>query len=366
MPSRKLSIFILIFSLLMLASVSSVLGQSMDELTGTQWQLVSMAGEPAIEGTAVTLNFGVEGSAGGAAGCNSYGATYTTDGTSITFSEVFSTMMACLDEALMEQETIYLMALQTAAAYEMTEAQLIITYGEGEQLVFERGVTLAGTAWQLTMLGSDPALEAVSVMLQFDTANGVTGSGGCNSYSSTYTVNGGAIAFADVVSTKMACVDEAAMGQESAFFAALATATEYGLDGDQLTILYGEGEAMVFTQLAMLAGTAWELQSYGGTEVVAGSTVTLQFTDETQVLGSGGCNSYGGSYTVDGERITFNEIASTEMACLEDGVMAQESVFYAALAAATTYERTDSQLIITYGEGEQLVFTEAATVSSSA
>lgn len=47
---------------------------------------------------------------------------------------------------------------------------------------------------------------------------------------------------------------------------------------------------------------------------------------------------------------------STRRACLEDGLMAQEQAFLTALESATTYALGLDQLIIVYGDGQQLVF----------
>src|SRR5690606_13383549 len=44
-------------------------------LSGSRWNLVSMAGETPIEGSTITLDF-LNGDLGGTASCNSYSATY--------------------------------------------------------------------------------------------------------------------------------------------------------------------------------------------------------------------------------------------------------------------------------------------------
>src|SRR5690349_14032083 len=68
-----------------------------------------------------------------------------------------------------------------------------------------------------------------------------------------------------------------------------------------------------------LAGTDWRLVSIGrvGAEVpvVNGTTVTLKFGKDERISGSGGCNSYGGGYRVEGDRITFSQVFSTRRAC---------------------------------------------------
>jgi hypothetical protein len=62
-----------------------------------------------------------------------------------------------------------------------------------------------------------------------------------------------------------------------------------------------------------LAGTSWTLTDLdsGG---VTGTAPTLELT-ETDVSGTGGCNTFSGTYTTDGDTISFGPLASTMMAC---------------------------------------------------
>ncbi|WP_343390200.1 META domain-containing protein, partial [Candidatus Amarobacter glycogenicus] len=70
---------------------------------------------------------------------------------------------------------------------------------------------------------------------------------------------------------------------------------------------------------------------------MSGVGVTAVFGEDGTLSGTGGCNNYSTSYTLDGSTLSINAaIASTMMACAED-VMAQETAFLAALPMATTY-----------------------------
>ncbi len=70
-------------------------------------------------------------------------------------------------------------------------------------------------------------------------------------------------------------------------------------------------------QVAPLIGT-WKLSAYGPKETptpaVTGAEATLTFAPNGSVTGNGGCNSLGGTYKVDDNKITFSEITSTLMA----------------------------------------------------
>jgi len=112
----------------------------------SQWSLVSFGeGEtetPVIEGSTLTLEFGEEGQAGGSGGCNSYGAKYEVKGNTLTIQEITSTLMACADEPVMQQELQYLGALEAATSFEMAGDTLTILYNDGKgRLNFVKGTS---------------------------------------------------------------------------------------------------------------------------------------------------------------------------------------------------------------------------------
>lgn len=105
-----------------------------------------------------------------------------------------------------------------------------------------------------------------------------------------------------------------------------------------------------------LKGTAWVLAKLNGELPVEGTTLTLTFEDG-KFGGSAGYNSFGGQYQVSGDQLTTGEIASTLMACMDDGVMAQESLYLAVLGSAQTFTLTGSELRIFSSMGGELIFT---------
>lgn len=106
-----------------------------------------------------------------------------------------------------------------------------------------------------------------------------------------------------------------------------------------------------------LAGTRWQLRSIDGSDVAAGVSANLNFEAGGQVGGSGGCNSFGGSYQADAATgtISFAELISTLMACLDGNVMQVEVNFFAALNGAASYQIQGDTLTIS-GGGHVLVF----------
>ncbi len=110
-----------------------------------------------------------------------------------------------------------------------------------------------------------------------------------------------------------------------------------------------------------LAGTEWVLEEYGepGNLISAlpDHTPTISFDDDTEVTGFTGCNWYGGTYTAAADgTLEFGMMHQTEIACLEPGVMEQETDFMNALRLAQGYEHVNAQLHIS-GDGQLLVFS---------
>ena len=155
----KRSNFIPIFLVLMLAACTAipatepvvpVTGDSTaatppheNDLLGSSWQLVSFgpvgATAPVVGETPITLEFGEDGQAGGHGGCNSYGGTYTVQDDSLQFGDITSTLIACEDQAVTEQEQQYLEALRTASRFMLEGDTLEIWYqNDGGVLNFER------------------------------------------------------------------------------------------------------------------------------------------------------------------------------------------------------------------------------------
>jgi heat shock protein HslJ len=195
-------------------------------------------------------------------------------------------------------------------------------------------------------------------------AGTVTGSGGCNDYFTGFQVDLSTmgIKFNQVGATEMDCGEEI-MGQEFAYFAALAKTNRHEIFGDKLK-LRGESGVMLLlfipllvlddsaqidgdtaTEANGLVGTEWKATSYAAegasadlVPILSGSDVTLEFGSGT-LNGYGGCNSYFGSYasSADG-RLTIFELGSTEMGCIDPpGRMGQEMAYFKALQNAAEY-----------------------------
>jgi heat shock protein HslJ len=120
------------------------------DLEGPTWSLVAFVGpnpfaeEPEPwpvpislrEGTTISLVF-EDDAARGSAGCNTYGATYSRDGSTMSFETVAFTEMACLDPAgVMEQEGHFLDVLPRVTAHHIYGDHLWLETDDGRALVF--------------------------------------------------------------------------------------------------------------------------------------------------------------------------------------------------------------------------------------
>jgi heat shock protein HslJ len=111
------------------------------------------------------------------------------------------------------------------------------------------------------------------------------------------------------------------------------------------------------TQKSSLTGT-WKLVSYGSpdamTTAVPEASATLTFAEDGTVGGSGGCNSLGGTYEVNGQTVRFSDVTSTLMAC-DEPRMAQEDAVTRVLSDSAEFE-TEGQTLTIVGNGITLVF----------
>jgi heat shock protein HslJ len=97
----------------------------------------------------------------------------------------------------------------------------------------------------------------------------------------------------------------------------------------------------------------WKLSTMAGQKPFKDAVITVQMTKGT-ISGSGGCNQYNGTYTVDDNgALSVSELASSKRMC--DGLMGQESKFFEKLRSATTIKMNKIELVISSPTGN-LVF----------
>lgn len=221
------------------------------------------------------------------------------------------------------------------------------------------GGTIEGVRWIATSISTGGSLQALTDGVNVDatfTAGTVSGFSGCNSYSAQAKTDRARLTIGPVSSTMMACVDPE-MAVEDSYLKALGAVASYTATADRLSLFDGDGREIVVYEAGPgnpLVGT-WTVSGYndGKSAVVlpiAATELTASFAEDGKVSGASGCNTYAGSYTMDGEKITIGPLATTRMACPEP-IMAQEQAFLAALASTAAYSMEAGQPVLHSADG---------------
>jgi putative lipoprotein len=110
--------------------------------------------------------------------------------------------------------------------------------------------TLAGSRWVARTIEVRASADKVQSTLEFLADGRVAGSTGCNRYSGAVSIDGSAIRFGPLASTKMACPPPM-MDQEQRFSQALAQSVRWRLDGGDLLLFDAGGtQRLHFAPLA--------------------------------------------------------------------------------------------------------------------
>lgn len=106
------------------------------DLEGTQWMLVDMAGQPPLPDSGVTIAF-EDGQVRGHMSCNSFSGSYSLSGNSLEFGMLMTTLMACTDDALMQQEHRMFELMGLVEEAQIVDGQLHLLLADGNQLIYE-------------------------------------------------------------------------------------------------------------------------------------------------------------------------------------------------------------------------------------
>lgn len=87
----------------------------------------------------------------------------------------------------------------------------------------------------------------------------------------------------------------------------------------------------------VLADSSWVVARLSGQELVAGVPLTLDFSADGRLTGSGGCNRLNGRYQSADGSVQIGPLASTRRFCAQpEGIMTQERALIAALENSRT------------------------------
>lgn len=271
-------------------------------LTDNPWLATSYRTTNAIVGVSsgmrLTAVFAADGTISGSGGCNNFTGPYTTDGSNISIGPLASTMMACA-EAVMQQESDYLAALQAAATYQISGDALNLFTAEGTfaaTFVVEPAQTLAGSSWDVTSInnGNQAVVSLIigtELTANFGEDGTLSGSAGCNNYTTTFTADDQNITIGPAASTRMFCeAPEGVMEQEAQYLAALSTAVTYSINGPRMEMRTADGAMAATFQIAGFVDpeiTAFLSQASYKLDMAATGTVTLTDGFYTEPMADG-------------------------------------------------------------------------------
>lgn len=94
-----------------------------------------------------------------------------------------------------------------------------------------------------------------------------------------------------------------------------------------------------------LAGTRWVLTQLGSERIVLAEGKPEQFitldSSQQRVAGNAGCNRLVGSYTLQGDQLSFSQMATTRMMCIDQE---REDAFVKSLEATKSWRIDGAQL----------------------
>src|SRR5262249_48785357 len=216
------------------------------EVLQYQWVLEYFSNEDKSAGhdmtaAQITLKFAADETLSGSGGCNNYSGTYTVSGQQMTISKLASTQKAC-EQAVMDNETKYLQQLSAVNAYNVNNSKLELTYASGtttNTMTFIPGSGGSGQGSKPSTGGANSLpsdiltttctlqyiinecksagqdLSTNNITIKFAPDGTVGGSGGCNSYSTTYTVSNLNLTISDKIITTAKACEQAVMDRET-------------------------------------------------------------------------------------------------------------------------------------------------------
>jgi heat shock protein HslJ len=343
------------------------------DLTGVTWSWLRSdynddTSIAAADPARYTIEFHSDGTLGIGADCNRVVGTYTQQAGRLSIQLGPSTLAACPPDS---QADTFLRDLSRVGAYVMDGDNLVLNMqlDTGNVVLQPQSNTgLVGVTWQLNSVNNGreavvSALAGTQVTASFGADGSVAGSGGCNTYRGSYTLNGNSLTFGPLATTRMACA-QPIMDQETAFFQALQTTATFSFESGQLWLRDANGSTQVIFAAPPVAppravpvGVMWRIQYYNnGQDGLAMALPTAQanavFGADGRVAGSTGCNNFNGPYTSSaGSAINFGLMAVTERACLSDAVNAQEQAILNAFAASTSFELLGDRMTLRSADG---------------
>jgi heat shock protein HslJ len=213
--------------------------------------------------------------------------------------------------------------------------------------------TLEDVPWVVSSGLSAPSWEQFAPSATF--AGGtVSGSAGCNRFTSTYEVDGDSLQLGDIASSLMAC-PPLADPVEQEYLDALRAVDGWRVENGELVLVAESGGELLRFREPTVAGR-WYVTAFRRKDAVESPIVdtglTAVFGEDGIVAGSAGCSAYEAEYTVAGRNVRIRTPTTDEQRCdTPEGVMRQERDYLAALPRARSFEISGSTLTLLAADG---------------
>jgi heat shock protein HslJ len=106
------------------------------QMAQSEWVLREATGMPPLRGSTLTLLLSPDGQVSGSGGCNRFVGRWTEHRGRLTMTGLASTMMACADNAVMEQEQAFLKSLEGTSLATATPGKLVLQTHDGHVFTF--------------------------------------------------------------------------------------------------------------------------------------------------------------------------------------------------------------------------------------
>lgn len=216
MRAHHLSTLILLWALAACGEASpSPAGVPDDGDPQGSWQLVegTVNGEPVPILAEHRITLTIEGSRiGGTAACNSYGGQLSVEAGRMRIADLGQTLMACVEEAAMRTEMIYMSGLSAAETIGLDGDKLVI-HGPGVELRFIElspppTSELIDTVWLLEIIVTGDVAASVlgeSATLELQSDGSISGSTGCRDFNGTWMEQGDEIVTPSLAAEDLTC-----------------------------------------------------------------------------------------------------------------------------------------------------------------
>jgi heat shock protein HslJ len=214
-----------------------------------QWKLTELNGSPVGTSNAYLEFDRSQARFSGNAGCNRMFGGVTIRGRQITFSNVGTTRMACVDARVQRNEMTFLRELKNVDRFRQSENSLEMMVQRRVVMRFvalvkhkpeepSATVQLEDKKWVLEAIGNSPVPKigrTAFVVFDKDKAS-AGGNSSCNVFGGSYSATGGTIEIIEIMSTMMACVEDSRMDIERQFLDSLRTANRYEIENTKLML----------------------------------------------------------------------------------------------------------------------------------